>query len=52
MHFQSALAWEDIVNTSCDTFCVLTGVGCVWLIHAEIYFESSLELDKFFQHML
>ena len=52
MNFQSALAWEDFVNTSCDTYCVLTGVGWVWWIHSVIDFESSLELDTFFQHML
>ena len=34
-----------------DTFCMLTGVGLVRWIYADIDFNSSLELDKYFQHM-
>ena len=50
--FLSAMAWECLVNTSWDTFCVLTGMRCVCPTHVEVNFVSSLALDGFGQHML
>ena len=52
MPFLSSLAWEALVNTFSDTFCVLAGMGVVWSTHFEIHFIASLAWEGFGQHKL
>ena len=36
-----------LVNTSGDTYCVLTGIGGVWSTQVEVHFVSSLAFKTF-----